>query len=294
MRIGEHLRAHDARKVFDARTAERGCRRLCSQDQRVRGPELRLRGRWLRKRRQLLAGGRRHVLQWVQQVRRRWRTQRLRRQLRPARRRVALHAGHLRRAGDRGLRPSAGDGCGKTLDAVTPTAASVVRYTGDTCESVTTEASPLHVSHTTACNPTTCAAQKIGCGSAGDGCGNLLNCYPNDAGACSDGGACESVTGGAVQCVPPAQLCTPTTCGALGDNCGYAGDNCGNLLNCNGPGDAGCAAPNSAAAAARTSAASATTRPTAARTLPAPPARLRRSRGSPTPPPIRRSSIPLA
>jgi hypothetical protein len=134
----------------------------------------------------------------------------------------------------------AGDGCGHTLNC-DPDGGTACPA-GDTCQAVSGGAVEC-VPHTTVCMPTTCAAQHISCGSAGDGCGNLLNCYPGDAGACTGGGVCESVSGGAVECVPPAQTCTPTTCAALGYNCGFAGDNCGNLLNCNGVADAGCALP---------------------------------------------------
>jgi hypothetical protein len=82
--------------------------------------------------------------------------------------------------------------------------------------------------------PLTCADQKITCGPAGDGCGNLIQ------GGC---GAC-----------PEAGTCTAKTCLDQGIECGPAGDGCGNLIpscgtcappaTCGGGGVAGkCGAP---------------------------------------------------
>ncbi len=73
------------------------------------------------------------------------------------------------------------------------------------------------------CTPTTCAAQGIQCGPAGDGCGGPLDCGP-----CPTGQICGG--GGPGKCAAP--VCTPTTCAALGFMCGPAGDLCGNLLDC--------------------------------------------------------------
>jgi hypothetical protein len=75
------------------------------------------------------------------------------------------------------------------------------------------------------CTPLTCGAQNIGCGPAGDGCGNVLQC-----GNCAPGMACGA--GGPSMCGPVPNMCTPTTCATLGYGCGYAGDGCGNLLDC--------------------------------------------------------------
>jgi hypothetical protein len=74
------------------------------------------------------------------------------------------------------------------------------------------------------CTPTTCATQKIACGPAGDGCGNVIQC-----GTCPSGQTCG---GGGVpgQCGAPS--CTPKTCGQLAIGCGPAGDGCGGSLNC--------------------------------------------------------------
>jgi hypothetical protein len=73
------------------------------------------------------------------------------------------------------------------------------------------------------CTPTTCAAQGIQCGPAGDGCGGSLDCNP-----CPLGQICGGAGPG--KCGAP--TCTPTTCPALGFMCGPAGDLCGNLLDC--------------------------------------------------------------
>jgi hypothetical protein len=79
------------------------------------------------------------------------------------------------------------------------------------------------------CTPTTCAAQKISCGPAGDGFGNQLNCGTCPAGQSCGGGGKPGVCG---------STCTPKTCTQLGINCGPAADGCGNQLNCGT-----CAAP---------------------------------------------------
>jgi hypothetical protein len=76
------------------------------------------------------------------------------------------------------------------------------------------------------CKPLDCTAQNIGCGPAGDGCGNPLDCGPckNPGDTCGGGGTpyqCGHTT-----------TCTPVTCKDLGYNCGPAGDGCGNLIDC--------------------------------------------------------------
>jgi hypothetical protein len=73
------------------------------------------------------------------------------------------------------------------------------------------------------CTPLTCQQQMIGCGPAGDGCGNQIDC-----GKCPMGQACINYT-----CMAPdAGICTKTTCQQLGIQCGPAGDGCGGLLDC--------------------------------------------------------------
>jgi hypothetical protein len=74
------------------------------------------------------------------------------------------------------------------------------------------------------CTPTTCAAQNISCGVAGDGCGNLLQC-----GSCPTGQYCGG--GGPGQC-GVMNNCIPETCASQKIQCGQAGDGCGNTLNC--------------------------------------------------------------
>jgi hypothetical protein len=76
------------------------------------------------------------------------------------------------------------------------------------------------------CTPLTCADQHIGCGPAGDGCGNEIMC-----GTCTPPQTCGG--GGPNQCgYPEAGSCVPTTCQKLGIQCGPAGDGCGGLLQC--------------------------------------------------------------
>jgi hypothetical protein len=74
------------------------------------------------------------------------------------------------------------------------------------------------------CTPTTCMAQNIECGPAGDGCGNLIDC-----GVCPMGEYCGG--GGPGKC-GSMNSCVPATCVSQGIECGQAGDGCGNVLNC--------------------------------------------------------------
>jgi hypothetical protein len=77
------------------------------------------------------------------------------------------------------------------------------------------------------CTPTTCQAQNITCGPAGDGCGNELMC-----GTCTPPQTCG---GGGVpgQCgAPDGGNCTAQTCQQQNIDCGPAGDGCGNLIQC--------------------------------------------------------------
>ena len=88
------------------------------------------------------------------------------------------------------------------------------------------------------CIPKTCVSQGYSCGYAGDGCGNIINCNPNDASTgctppayCGGGGynVCGTGTDGGSD---GGSSCTPTTCTKLGYNCGAADDGCGNILQC--------------------------------------------------------------
>jgi hypothetical protein len=74
------------------------------------------------------------------------------------------------------------------------------------------------------CTPSTCMAEGIGCGPAGDGCGNLLQC-----GTCATGQYCG---GGGPGICGMMNNCMPSTCAAQGIQCGQAGDGCGNVLDC--------------------------------------------------------------
>jgi hypothetical protein len=74
------------------------------------------------------------------------------------------------------------------------------------------------------CTPTTCAAQGVQCGHAGDGCGALLDC-----GSCPAGQFCGG--SGPGKC-GTSTSCTPLTCTDQKLQCGQAGDGCGNVINC--------------------------------------------------------------
>jgi hypothetical protein len=74
------------------------------------------------------------------------------------------------------------------------------------------------------CTPTTCGAQGVECGHAGDGCGALLDC-----GTCPTGQFCGG--GGPGKC-GTSTSCTPLTCPDQKLQCGQAGDGCGNVINC--------------------------------------------------------------
>jgi hypothetical protein len=69
-----------------------------------------------------------------------------------------------------------------------------------------------------------CAAQKLNCGMAVDGCGNTLNC-----GNCT---APETCAGGGTANVCGSPPCNKQTCMSLGYNCGMTTDGCGNPLDC--------------------------------------------------------------
>jgi hypothetical protein len=85
------------------------------------------------------------------------------------------------------------------------------------------------------CKPTDCATLNLSCGYANDGCGNLLNCYPDGGTSCPAPtscvrGACTGNTG-----IGPdggSSLCVPLDCASRGYTCGPAGDGCGNVINC--------------------------------------------------------------
>ncbi len=83
------------------------------------------------------------------------------------------------------------------------------------------------------CASKSCVDQNIACGPAGDGCGNVIQC-----GNCAAGTACGA--GGASQCGPVNNPCTPNVCpsvacdggGGGGCPCGPMGDGCGGLNQC--------------------------------------------------------------
>jgi hypothetical protein len=96
--------------------------------------------------------------------------------------------------------------------------------------------------YTPLCTPTTCTAEGIQCGPAGDGCGNLIQC-----GNCPTGQYCGGAGPG--KCGTK-NTCMPATCTSQSIQCGPAGDGCGGTLDCgncptgqvcglNGPGQCG-------------------------------------------------------
>jgi hypothetical protein len=78
-----------------------------------------------------------------------------------------------------------------------------------------------------ACVPETCAQQNLGCGPAGDGCGNVIQCGPCTPPETCGGGGVSSQCG-----LADAGACVPLTCASQHIACGPAGDGCGNLLMC--------------------------------------------------------------
>jgi hypothetical protein len=121
----------------------------------------------------------------------------------------------------------AGDGCGGNLDCgmCTPPQTCGGGGTPGVCGEPP-DGGPM-------CMPLTCAQQGMNCGSAGDGCGNLLNCGPCPPGQTCGGGGMHGVCG--------APNCTKKTCSqVIGVDCtnpmihccGIVGDGCGGTLNC--------------------------------------------------------------
>jgi len=111
----------------------------------------------------------------------------------------------------------AGDGCGNVLDCGTCTPPQTCGGGGVPGQCGTPPEGGV------VCQPVSCQQQGIGCGPAGDGCGNALNC-----GTCTPPQTCG---GGGV----PGQCggqCVPLTCAQQNIHCGPAGDGCGNLLDC--------------------------------------------------------------
>ncbi|MGD0677688.1 MAG: hypothetical protein ABSC94_19905 [Polyangiaceae bacterium] len=143
----------------------------------------------------------------------------------------------------------AGDGCGGSLNCGGASACSPPAFCGgggpQKCGGGDVGAS-ADGAVSSGCVSTTCSDLGFDCGYAGDGCGNELDC--GGVVACSSpaycGGGGPNKCGGSVFGTPdggPAQVCTPTSCSALGYDCGYAGDGCGSELDCGGP--SACASP---------------------------------------------------
>jgi hypothetical protein len=111
----------------------------------------------------------------------------------------------------------AGDGCGNLLQCGPCTPPATCGGGGVSGQCGNTDAM--------SCNPLTCAQQNIGCGPAGDGCGNLIQCGPCTPPATCGGGGMSGQCGTTGSCVPQ-------TCAQQNIGCGPAGDGCGNLIQC--------------------------------------------------------------
>jgi hypothetical protein len=92
-----------------------------------------------------------------------------------------------------------------------------------------------------ACVPKSCQTQSLGCGLAGDGCGNAIDCGPCALGTTCGGGGVPSQCG-APTCKP--RTCDVGACGKMGDGCGGTIDcgTCGNGTVCGGGGANVCGA----------------------------------------------------
>ncbi len=113
----------------------------------------------------------------------------------------------------------AGDGCGNLLSCGTCMAPATCGGGGVPGQCGQPDAA--------SCKPLTCVQQNVGCGPAGDGCGNQLNCGTCMSPATCGGGGVPSQCG-----YPDASACAPMSCGQQNINCGPAGDGCGNQINC--------------------------------------------------------------
>jgi hypothetical protein len=109
---------------------------------------------------------------------------------------------------------------GGVLPAMTPQEHLLEFMLFDLASCVTPQTPPVSPT----CTPTTCAAQGIQCGPAGDGCGDVLQCGPCTAPETCGGGGVPGVCGGTP--------CVPVSCSSQNIQCGPAGDGCGDLIQC--------------------------------------------------------------
>jgi hypothetical protein len=121
----------------------------------------------------------------------------------------------------------AGDGCGNVIQCGACPAPESCGGCGQPGVCCAPDSSTADVQ----CPPETCLQQGIGCGPAGDGCGNLIQCGmcppPQTCGGGGVNGQCGSPPDAATM------VCVPKTCPQLGLNCGPQGDGCGGLIpNC--------------------------------------------------------------
>jgi hypothetical protein len=112
-----------------------------------------------------------------------------------------------------------GDGCGHLLQCGTCTAPATCGGGGTPGQCGQPDAG--------ACQPLTCAQQNVGCGPAGDGCGNQLDCGTCTLPATCGGGGVPSQCG-----YPDASACAPLSCADQAIGCGPAGDGCGGQIDC--------------------------------------------------------------
>jgi len=122
-----------------------------------------------------------------------------------------------------------GDGCGGKVFCGNCTTA------GETCGGGGDPFTCGKPSDAKPCTPRSCTDLGLGCGPAGDGCGNLIDC-----GNCifvggtddfhpSCGGGGQAGVCGAPSCTP---LTVPEACAARWNNCGPVADGCGGVLDC--------------------------------------------------------------
>lgn len=128
----------------------------------------------------------------------------------------------------------AGDGCGRQIDCGGCKDNERCGGPGAPSQCVTIQVA-------TTCTPKTCTDQKITCGQAGDGCGNLLDCgkcaADEQCGAIGRPSQCVKITASEADggtCVPK----TKTELNADGMDCGKQSDGCGGTIDLGG-----CVAP---------------------------------------------------
>jgi hypothetical protein len=121
----------------------------------------------------------------------------------------------------------AGDGCGGLLSCGTCTGTETCGGGGTPSQCGESSKHPDGGLDGGACVPETCASQKISCGPAGDGCGDLLNCGSCTAPDTCGGGGTSGACGHNTTCVPLTACPTGINCGPWPDGCGGEIASCG-------------------------------------------------------------------